>query len=317
MSLDEPGRGDRVVECTSFENWQGRKLLGSSNLPLSARCSNLNFNNPMKILTANIALGLQNMDSLTNNMRGLAAYHSWNSFLIAILCPPLRGRWGGPPYSSKRIEYLQKHEDIKATIRLISETNPDILVLNEVVPEIHRSQLDFALKEMGFATMAYGLGGKYPDAHVSTLVATKEEASVIPATMPQPPYPGCGGGIAGLRLKNGISIIGAHMALGGTDLWRKQLADIVTLIENEETLGNKVVFAGDCNETEKFINPSFLKAELTSVDKHETSTCPTSLPGIFQKSLDHIYIPNIWTLEDFRTIQFGSDHLALFAQISR
>ena len=29
-------RGGRVVECTTFEKWQGRKLFGSSNLPLSA-----------------------------------------------------------------------------------------------------------------------------------------------------------------------------------------------------------------------------------------------------------------------------------------
>ncbi len=32
-----PWRGGRVVECTAFEKRQGRKLLGSSNLPLSAK----------------------------------------------------------------------------------------------------------------------------------------------------------------------------------------------------------------------------------------------------------------------------------------
>jgi shikimate kinase len=34
-------RGGRVVECTGFENRQGRKLFGSSNLPLSALCMNI------------------------------------------------------------------------------------------------------------------------------------------------------------------------------------------------------------------------------------------------------------------------------------
>ena len=270
----------------------------------------------MRILTANIALGLRNVNRLVTNMRGIAAYHSWSSFLVALLCPPLRGRWGGSSYSSKRIEYLQRHEDLDATIRLVSEANPDILILNEVVPEIHRSRLDGALKEMGFATITYGLGDKYPDAHVSTLVATKEKTDVLPAKMPQLPYPGCGGGIAGLRFKSRVSIIGAHLALGGGDLWHQQLAAIAALVRDEEALGNRVVFAGDCNETEKLMTPSFSKLGLVSVDEHKSPTCPTSLPRIFQKSIDHIYISNTWRIKDFRTIPFGSDHSALYTEIS-
>jgi endonuclease/exonuclease/phosphatase family metal-dependent hydrolase len=270
----------------------------------------------MKILTANIALGLRNMDRLTTNVRGVAAYHSLSSFLVAIFCPPLRGHWGGPPRSLKRVEYLQQHENLDATIRLISEADPDILILNEVVPEIHRSRLDHSLKEMGFVAIVYGLGDKYPDAHVSTLVAVKQEADVILAAMPQLPYPGCGGGIAGLRLKNGMSVIGAHMALAGTDLWCQQLAAIATLVGDEKGLGNRAIFAGDCNETEEPINHSFSKLGLVSVDVHNTSTCPTSLPRIFRKSLDHIYVSNTWKIEDLRAIPFGSDHLALCAEVS-
>jgi endonuclease/exonuclease/phosphatase family metal-dependent hydrolase len=270
----------------------------------------------MKILTANVALGLRNMDRLAVNVRSLAAYHSWTSFLIAILCPPLRGRFGGPPHSAKRIEYLKKHENLGATIRLIAETNPDILILNEIVPEIHKPQLDVALKEMGFVSLTYGLGGKYRDAHASTLVATKEQAVVIPATMPQLPYPGCGGGIAALRLKNGVSVIGAHMAFRGNYLWHEQLESIASLIRNEQAFGNKVVFGGDCNETEKPITPVFSELGLVSSDKNKTATCPTSLPSIFQKSLDHIYVSNVWTIQNFRTISFGSDHLAVYADVS-
>ncbi len=271
----------------------------------------------MKILTANIALGLRRMDHLITNVRSLAAYHSWSSFLTAILYPPLRGRWGGPPYSSTRVGYLKKHSDLNATLQLISEADPDILVLNEIVFEIHKSHLDDALKQMEFTAIAYGLGGKYPDAHAVTLVAAKEDAAIIPAAMPQLPYPGCGGGIAMLRLKRGISVVGAHMALPGTNLWPQQLDSIQALIEAEKNLGNEVVFAGDCNETAPPITAALSKFNIISVDKNRTPTCPLSLPRIFQKDLDHIYIPNTWSINDVRIIPFGSDHAAVCAELSR
>jgi len=269
----------------------------------------------MKILTANIVLGLHNMNRLGTNVRGLAAFHSWPSFLIAILCPPLRGRWGGPPYSAERLAYLQKHGGLEPTLRLISDTDPDILVLNEVVLEIHKTQLDDSLVKMGFVSITYGIGDKYPDAHVSTVVAAKEKAEIIVATMPQTPHPGCGGGIAGLRLENGISVIGAHMALGGTNLWHKQLEALTTIIGTEKGAGQKVIFAGDCNESEKRLTPSFAKLDLISADTRCTRTCPTSLPRIFQRSIDHIYVPHMWRVQDLRTVAFGSDHLALFVTI--
>ncbi len=270
----------------------------------------------MKILTANIALGLRDMDHLIPNLRGVCAYHSWTSFLVAILCPPLRGRWGGPSRSSKRIEYLRKHDNLSATLRLIEETAPDIVILNEVLPEIHGPRLDQHLRDLGYVHITYGFGAKYSDAHVSTLVATKEEAAPLPAVMPQQPYPGCGGGIAAVRTKSGISIIGAHMALDGTDLWRQQLQSIVNLVASEQSTGNTVIFAGDCNEIETQITPSLSRCGLFSVDTNKTLTCPTSLPHMFQKSVDHIYVPKTWVVRDFQAIPFGSDHLALCVAVN-
>ena len=272
----------------------------------------------MKILTANIALGLKDMDHLVNNVHGITTYHSWTSYLVAILCPPLRGLWGCKPYSQKRINYLRKHENLDSTFNMIRKNNPDILILNEVVPEIHESRFDKELKDMGFTTITYGLGGKYPDAHVSTLVATKEKAIILQTDMPQPPYPGCGGGIAGLRLESGVSIVGVHMALKGK-VWREQLNAITALLQTEKIAGNQVIFAGDCNEKEEPIisGSNFSILGLVSADMQKTSTCPTSLPRIFQRSLDHIFIPSEWKIDDFRTIAFGSDHLALLVSVEK
>ena len=160
----------------------------------------------MKILTANIALGLRNMDNLFTNLRSGSKYHSLFSILVMVFLPPLRGRFSGPAYSPKRITFLRGHEDLNPTIKLISEANPDVLILNEVLPEIHRSRLDKELKNMGFVTISYGLDAKYPDAHLSTLVAVKEQGTPISITMPQTPHPGCGGGIAGIRLKGNITV---------------------------------------------------------------------------------------------------------------
>lgn len=270
----------------------------------------------MKILTANIALGLKNANRFSGYMRGMGAFHGLASFLVAILCPPLRGLWGGPEYSAKRLKYLQQHKDLSAVFRIISQTAPDIIILNEVIPEVHKPELDQTLKQMGFVVITYGLGAKYSDAHVSTMVATKQNADIIPVNMPQLPYPGCGGGIAGLRLKSGVSLIGAHMALGGTSLWHKQLSAITAIIQSEEAYGNKIIFAGDCNEIEKFITPSFSKLDIISVDKRKTPTCPIILPHIFWRSLDHIYVSNAWKVRDFHALSFSSDHLAIYAEIT-
>lgn len=271
----------------------------------------------MKILTANICLGLRNADNLWNNMRGIAAYHSWSSFLVTHLVPPLRGKWGGPAYSVWRTNYFRTHENLQATFDLIANTNPDILILNEIILEIHADTLEKTLREFGYVVITHGGSEKYPDRHISTWVASKIPGEALLLTMPQLVVPGGGGGTAGLRLTNGISVIGLHAAYGNPSLWREQVDAVAETAANEQMLGQRVILAGDWNEPEEPIieRESFKRLSLQSVDRAKTRTCPTSLPRFLQSSLDHIFVPNDFEINDFKAVSFSSDHLALFAEV--
>ncbi|HEV7449028.1 MAG TPA: hypothetical protein VGP13_00605 [Candidatus Paceibacterota bacterium] len=270
----------------------------------------------MKILTANIGMGLRDVDHLWKNMRGIAAYHGWGPFLIGILARPLQGRWAGPPYWKKRTDYLRANENLDPTFEMIRRESPDVVILSEVVPEIHSPRIEERLKELGFKTISYGLGAKYPDAHVTTYVAAKEAGEALPCSMPQLPYPACGGGIAGVRLVSGVSIIGLHAAVGVSKLWRSQVQAVADIATQEQARGNRVVITGDWNETEETImkQASFAKLGLVSVNKEKVPTCPISLPRFLQKSVDHIFVPADWSIKNFKATPFGSDHLALLAE---
>jgi endonuclease/exonuclease/phosphatase family metal-dependent hydrolase len=269
----------------------------------------------MKILTANIALGLEDADNLFNNVRGIAAYHSYFSLFVELFVPPLRGKYAGPWYSLKRVEYLRAGENLEPTFRMIRNANPDILIVNEVVTQMHEQKFRKELTEMGFKTISIGLAAKYPDARCSTLVASKFEGAALQCTMPQLPCPGGGSGVAGLRLQNGISVIGAHLALGIPELWNAQVEAIARFAAFEQARGQAIIIAGDCNEIEApfWKHAAFLALGLVSVDAQKTPTSPLSLPRFLQKSIDHIFIPASWRLANFETIAFGSDHLALLA----
>ncbi|MES2225829.1 MAG: endonuclease/exonuclease/phosphatase family protein [Patescibacteria group bacterium] len=271
----------------------------------------------MRILTANIALGLANSDRLMNNLRGIAAYHTWFA-LIGIIFSPLRGSGEGPAHSERRTDYLHKHRDLEPLFRMIQDTGADIVVLNEVIPEIHEPELESRLRSMGFKTITSGQGTKYPDAHISTYIAAKETGKAIPAHMPQLARPGCGSGVACLRLDNGISVIGAHTAFGGSELWTRQIEALAALAKAEQEHGQQIILAGDWNETQGPILslPDIQKLGVIPVDPDETPTCPISLPRFLQRQLDHILVPEAWRVVDLDTIAFGSDHLAVCAEVA-
>ena len=160
----------------------------------------------MKILTANIAMGLRDMDYLLNNLRGLAAYHGWGAYFAALV-PLTRGKWAGPPYWPNRVSYMHKHKNLEPSFKLIKEVDADVVILNEILPEIHEPMFSLKLKQLGYKSIAIGFGAKYPDARVSTIVAAKKAGEQFDLARPQTPHPGCGGGGGGPGL-DGKRIIG-------------------------------------------------------------------------------------------------------------
>ncbi len=251
------------------------------------------------------------------SLRGLAAYHSWFA-LMGIVFPALRGRGAGPLSSKKRTDYLREHENLEPVFRMIADADADVAILNEVIPEIHGPRIESKLRALGFNAIALGLGAKYPDAHISTYIAAKENGESVPVEMPQLPLPGKGGGAACLRLVNGISVIGAHTSFGGTRLWKEQINSLVDLARSEQQKGQEIILAGDWNEIDApiFNLPSIRGLKVVSTDPQGVPTCPTSLPSFLQRQLDHILIPQDWKPVSFQTIDFGSDHLAICADIA-
>ncbi len=270
----------------------------------------------MKILTANIALGLKGMDNLFVNQYSHAMYHSW-LVISSLTLKFLRGKVGRSNRSERRMRFLKKRDNLDATLRMIENVDPDMLVLAEVVYELHAKRLSAFLHERGYKSVAHGLGNHHEDAHVSVWVAAKEAGETFACDMPMPPYPGHGAGIAGIRLSNGVSLIGVHLALGVPPVWNKQVTAVADLVASEEAQGRSVVVAGDWNHSSFAVgkNPTFAKLSLKTVDPKETRTCPTPFPDWLRMPLDHIFIPTSWTARRVGTEHFGSDHLALLAEV--
>ena len=265
----------------------------------------------MKILTANTAFGIR-MDSLWRHLRGHLAFHGAGA--IAYLFFPPAHKLFPVAEAYSRARYLRAHSSISAILTLIEEENPDILVLNELIYELMHDPLKEALRQLGYTSFAWGKSEHHEDAHVSTLVAAKESGEAFPCTMPQNPYMGGGGGIAGLRLGSGVSVIGAHL-VNGQSIWKAQVEAIADQAQKEIDSGNKVILAGDWNHNERAINEveSFRALGLKSVEKKESGTCPSFF--LWRFALDHIFISETWKSARANTLAFGSDHLALSAEI--
>ncbi len=193
-----------------------------------------------------------------------------------------------------------------------------MLVLNEVIYELYRGELEQALWQTGFQTIAWGVSTHYPGTSISTLVATKGLGTAIPCTMPQRPSMGGGAGMAGIRLAGtSTSVFGIHLTYRSPTLFERQIKYLVKVAASEKNHGNDVIVAGDWNEREATIisNPEFTMLDLVPSVSVESATCPTFLPRFLQKPLDHVFIPPHWQRVRSDTIAFGSDHLALEVEV--
>ncbi len=274
----------------------------------------------MKILTANIALGVPNARSVWVSLRSLVAFHTWKIVPFLLLGGHSLGLFNymSVATSKKRSEFFSKNTRLDNTLALIEGCEPDIVVLNEVLVQLHRPILDRELLKMGFAHIAWGPSLHYPDMTVATMVASKLPCaeSFIPQISHLPEISG-GAGAAGLRLRNvPLTLVGCHLTAGLRDFSRRQMQDLSNVIESEKEKGRQTICVGDFNETaDTLLSRAPFKTEgLTSVSREPT--CPLGLPSFMRKDLDHVFAPLSWTVKDARTIDFGSDHLALLAEVA-
>jgi endonuclease/exonuclease/phosphatase family metal-dependent hydrolase len=273
----------------------------------------------MKILTANIAMGVPNARSAWVSLRFLVAFHTWKVIPFLLLRGHTLGlfNYTSTATNKKRLKFFSNHTTLDNTFTLIEKCQPDILILNEVILQLHRSILDQELQKMGFAHIAWGISLHYPDITVATVVASKLPCaeSFVPRILHLPEISG-GAGAAGVRLRDiPLTIVGCHLSVGLRDFSRRQMQDLSEIVESEREKGRQTICAGDFNETaDTLLSASpFKAAGLKSVSR--APTCPLSLPRFLRKDLDHVFVPQSWTVKSTQTIEFGSDHLALLAEI--
>jgi endonuclease/exonuclease/phosphatase family metal-dependent hydrolase len=261
----------------------------------------------MKILTANIAFGMPRMDTVAGNLRNHIAIHG-PRILLHVFVPWTRGRKAGVAVHDP--DYIRRHTDLRPVYDLIDAAKPDVIVLNEVLQEMHGEELTAYLRDRGFDNIAWGAGLHYPETHISTVVATKWDSTPIACEMPHLPCMGGGAGSAGMRVED-ISMLGAHLGNGIPDLVESQLAYLAEVAAREEADGQKVMLAGDFNipAHSKAAREAFRKLDLAAADGDNFPTCPTFLP--FHTPLDHVFLPSTIRIKNLQTYFFGSDHLAL------
>lgn len=274
----------------------------------------------MKILTANIAMGNPHADRLWPNLRGLMWFHNWR--VIPYLLSG--GRFGGVfDYGSYarpgRAEYLREHSSLKKIVGLIVAEEPDILVLNEVLRQVHYEDFSMALKRLGYRDMIWSWSPHHPDATLGTMVASKlllQDAAVL--DLPWGRQIGGGGGAAYVRSAHApLTVIGCHLVIGEVmrPLFEREVAAMVQFASEEQSVGRQVVIAGDFNAEERRIQKTsnFSSLRLKTVTTQNTN--PTCLPKIFRTACDHVFIPSDAQGSKTRFLSFGSDHLAVVTEI--
>lgn len=268
----------------------------------------------LRFLCANIAMGVSQMDTVLMNLRSHFAFHGLS--LVELFANPHRLVLTQARVSGRRVKFLRRHVDLTETVRLITRVDADVVVLNEVLPQLHGTGLGVALRAGGYLTTARGLTTHYPDATISTVVASRLAGEAVVIDFPGGHHAGAGGGAAAIRFSEfDITVVGLHMCQPQfPELFAAQIAAIASFSGHEESMGRQVVLAGDwnCSAAALTRRSSFSALHLTSAER-DLPTCPTYLPRL--KPLDHVFVPAAWERLEARTISFGSDHMAIVALV--
>lgn len=273
-----------------------------------------------KILIANIAIGVPGADSPLRSLLTLVRFHGWRVLPFLLTGGRLSGIFDYSARPNKnRLRFASTHSTIRPILALIEKEQPDVIVLNEVLYQVHREPLEAGLKKMGFAHIAWGLSLHYPDVTISTVVASRLPCldDRFAPTMTQLPQISGGAGIAGLRLKeHPVTIVGFHLTKGLRGLSGQQLEDLDKIYESEEADGRLTILAGDFNEHARFIERvASLKASGLAVFI-KVPTTPLGLPKFLEADYDHICLPAGWSADKTTCVSFGSDHLAVITELT-
>lgn len=269
----------------------------------------------LRVLTANIAFALPRMDRAATNAISHLLVHGIALFLFLIRPSLLARRL--PSTSAVRRQHLHARSNLDATMKMIADSHLDIVALNEAIVQVHKATLPTALKSLGFITVAWGEGAHYSDSTVATVLATRLRGRAVDIAMPQGRHIGGGGGSIGISLDDyNVTVVAVHLAVAAKfpRLHADQLRCLSEFATNQERSGRALILVGDWNASATVLkgNRSFRQIGLYSASK-DMATCPTFLSH--RASLDHIFASGGSKAVSIRAISFGSDHLALRADV--
>ena len=212
-----------------------------------------------------------------------------------------------------RLRYLRRYSSLRNVLSLLVGQEPDVVVINELVLQLHKDELEAKLPSLGYMSWAWGPVEYYSDATIASLVACRQSAMPVEIPFPKSTYVGSGAGIAGLRLvDNNITLVAIHMSYLNNVPWEyeSQIKALAAFVTDEQSHNRCVVIAGDWNAPSRVIQgyPDFKKLNLINAE-HDVLTCPTFLPKL--RPYDHVFMPEQWKAKNVATHKFGSDHLAV------
>lgn len=90
-------------------------------------------------------------------------------------------------YSPRQLAFLATKSDLRNVCALIERENPDVIIINELIHELHREKFEAFLTKKRFQCVAWGLAKHLPGATVATVVASKREGTIFPLEVHQVP----------------------------------------------------------------------------------------------------------------------------------
>ncbi|MFA5821379.1 MAG: endonuclease/exonuclease/phosphatase family protein [Candidatus Gracilibacteria bacterium] len=224
-------------------------------------------------------------------------------------------------------QIMKKHGDIKRTLKVIKEINPDILGLTEILGSWQEKEFRTALKKLGYKSFHVGHGHGWPHTkeRVTAMIATKMPSKQIAVRLKiyASTLPGMGGGggiVQAYIPKINTHVMLVHFAVSwGNALRKRILEEQIQTVRKfiRQNKNRKFLVMGDFNmeydDIQKLLKPSnFLRLS------GNEPTCNFSGPmrHIYCKSIDHI-LGNGFEPIDHGTILGHSDHKGVWAVLGK
>lgn len=207
-----------------------------------------------------------------------------------------------------------------------SHTLPQIIIAHEVQPNITRhstkSRGMAILESHGYTThIGYRHGKELDRLARATVIATQLDGENIPISIT-----GSGGGFVGLFIAElNTSVIAVHPAAFDVRTRERQIATIFMIAQEQQSLGRKVVIAGDFNTAfdsdnyqgfERRSVDSFPHPNMVELGKKVPYSVISYFADIFKpKEFDHIFVSDGIEIVNTTGVVTTSDHLGLVSDL--